>query len=254
MLGGLSNVVKRIAILSLTSLTVLAVLSVFLIRRESRTLSQTAAELKRFVLVPAGPKRMKESCSDLHTALATVSSEPRFNPKNSIRNRPPLSPDEIAVYQAVLSDAMQRGWKRLNISVITAPLSIEDFRDCECFEDINLDNLPTAFRTSHSLAGIVLPTKGMRLVDPDRQSSLIHDNDPSRTIREGTLIKDAVNRAFQTGLFSMSEIAFDKEHRYAVVSYNFWCGLLCGNGATLIFERVGNGWKKSDRDCGGWIS
>ncbi len=38
-----------------------------------------------------------------------------------------------------------------------------------------------------------------------------------------------------------------------VVSYRFWCGSLCGNGATWVFEKVGKQWKKTD-SCGDWIS
>lgn len=31
----------------------------------------------------------------------------------------------------------------------------------------------------------------------------------------------------------MPEIAFDKAHRFAVVTYAFWCGSLWGHGRTL---------------------
>jgi hypothetical protein len=30
--------------------------------------------------------------------------------------------------------------------------------------------------------------------------------------------------------------AFDKEHRFGVVS--LWCGSLCRNGSTVVFEKV----------------
>jgi hypothetical protein len=52
----------------------------------------------------------------------------------------------------------------------------------------------------------------------------------------------------------MSEIAFDKDHRFGVVSYSFWCGSLCGNGSTLVFEKVDGVWKNANRPCGGWVS
>jgi hypothetical protein len=36
---------------------------------------------------------------------------------------------------------------------------------------------------------------------------------------------------------SLKEIAFDKDRHYAVVSYSFWCGSLCGHGKTMVFEK-----------------
>jgi hypothetical protein len=94
----------------------------------------------------------------------------------------------------------------------------------------------------------------MQLVDAKRHAKIVHKNDPDRTMRNGKSVESAVESAFSTGLFSLSEIAFDNGHRHAAVSYRFWCGSLCGQGATLVFEKVGDEWKKTDRNCGGWIS
>jgi hypothetical protein len=233
---------------------ILAVFGAFSTERHFREASLTNTELTRFLLPSAAPKRLKEGCPELRSAVAGASSDSRFTSGHLIRSALALSPDEIGVYRAVLSNAVQRGWKRLNISVTTNPLSANDFRDCECFQDITLENLPAAFHSSHLLTDAVLPTDHMRLVNGKRQSSLVRFNDPIATIREGKPVNEAVDTSFSTGLFSMSEVAFDKEHRYAVVSYRFWCGLLCGNGATLIFEKVGNEWTSTSRDCGSWMS
>jgi hypothetical protein len=94
----------------------------------------------------------------------------------------------------------------------------------------------------------------MRLVDPQKQTKTVRSNDPSKTIHKGKPVEDAVENAFSTALFSMSEIAFDREHRFAVVSYRFWCGSLCGNGSTLVFKKVKGEWRNANRHCGGWIS
>jgi hypothetical protein len=79
-------------------------------------------------------------------------------------------------------------------------------------------------------------------------------NDPIHSIHEGKSIETAVRRAFSTGIFSVSEIAFDKEHRRALLGYRFACGSLCGSGGALLFEKVAGVWKKSDSNCGGWVS
>ena len=96
--------------------------------------------------------------------------------------------------------------------------------------------------------------KNIRLVDADKQAVIVRSNDPNNPIREGKSVETAVNVAFSTGLFSMSEIAFDKEQRRALVSYSFGCGSLCGSGGVWLFEKVDGVWKKSERVCGGWIS
>ena len=91
----------------------------------------------------------------------------------------------------------------------------------------------------------------MTLVDPKKYA---RSNDPSNTIPKGKCVEDAVKDAFASGLFSMSEIAFDKGHHYGVVSYAFWCGVMCGNGSTIVFEKVNGEWKNANRGCGGWVS
>jgi hypothetical protein len=83
---------------------------------------------------------------------------------------------------------------------------------------------------------------------------IVANNDPSIAIREGISVNEAVEKGFANGLFSLSEIAFDKDRRHAVVSYGFHCGLLCGNGALWVFEKVDGKWRKTDLTCGGWIS
>jgi hypothetical protein len=115
-------------------------------------------------------------------------------------------------------------------------------------------SLLNASHSFHTLTPNILPGENVRLVDPNKQSKTVYHNDPSNTIGKGKSVEDAVRDAFATGLFSMSEIAFDKESHYALVSFSFRCGSLCGSGATLVFEKVGAEWKKTDRNCGGWIS
>jgi hypothetical protein len=121
--------------------------------------------------------------------------------------------------------------------------------DCDCTEGIYAENVSVAARSFHDLTPEVLASKGMKLVDAHTQSATVRANDPSRTMAKGTAVKDAVNNAFASGLFSLSEIAFDRDHHRAWVGYSFWCGSWCGRGSTLVFEKVGGEWKKADRRC-----
>jgi len=87
-------------------------------------------------------------------------------------------------------------------------------------------------------------------------------NDPQKLIKKAIddhekvtdkELDKSTKKAFETGLFTLSEIVFDKQHKHAVVAYSFVCGGLCGNGNTLLLEKVGKKWKIS-KSCGGWVS
>jgi hypothetical protein len=174
-----------------------------------------------------------------------------------VKSVTPLSADEIAVYKAVLRRYSKDKDSTLNVSAKTYPLDASapttGFDKPECLNGVQLDNLSTVSHSYHELPPEVLPSKAMRIVDPKTHARIVHSNDPSNTIRKGEPVKDAVKAAFATDLFSMSEIAFDKEHHFAAVRYSFWCGSLCGHGSTLIFEKVDGEWRNA-RNCGGWVS
>ena len=99
------------------------------------------------------------------------------------------------------------------------------------------------------------------LVDPDDQEKKVAENDPQKLMHkaiDGEAVTDkqldeSLKKAFASGLFTLTEIIFDKEHRHAMVAYSFFCGGLCGHGNTVILEKTGHGWKLS-KWCGGWIS
>jgi hypothetical protein len=175
-----------------------------------------------------------------------------------VKSEEPLTADEVEIYRAVLQQNVPPRTDSLNVSVRTYPLDpgspMSGLSNSDCLRGIELQNLDKASRSFHELTSNVLSGKKMKLVDPARQSKSVRDNDPGNTIRKGKPVKDAVEKAFSGALFSLSEIAFDKNHRHAAVSYSLWCGSLCGHGNTLIFEKIGNEWKKTDRSCGGWIS
>ena len=175
-----------------------------------------------------------------------------------VKTTTPLTEDEIAIYRAVLQPNAPQGSEHLNVSVRTYPLDptspMSGLSNAEGWQSIRLQNLATVAHSFHDLTPNVLSGSNMKLVDPAKQAKIVNNNDPSKTIRKGRSVQSSVRTAFSTALFSLSEIAFDKERRHAVISYSLWCGSLCGHGHTLIFEKVGNQWKKIDRSCGGWIS
>ncbi|MGD0791531.1 MAG: hypothetical protein ABR920_07145 [Terriglobales bacterium] len=169
-----------------------------------------------------------------------------------------MSEDEVAIYRAVIQSWVSDDPTSLNVSARTFPLDESSpssgVSECECLKGIQVESLLSAFHSFHYLTPDALPRRNMRLVDADKQAIIVARNDPGNIIGKGKPLEGAVRNAFATGLFSMSEIAFDREHRHALVSYSFSCGSLCGNGATFVFEKVGGEWKRTDRMCGGWVS
>jgi len=176
----------------------------------------------------------------------------------AVKSDVPLGADEVAIYKTVLQQYVaSKGEDRLNVSARTYPFDPNSHRSsvtADCLRGIELQNLASVAHTFHVLTPEVLTVKKTRLVDPNKQAQIVRENDPDKTMRKGKSVSEAVNEAYSTALFSLSEIAFDKEKRHAIVSYSYWCGALCGHGSTLVFEKVGNTWKKMDRRCGGWIS
>jgi hypothetical protein len=93
----------------------------------------------------------------------------------------------------------------------------------------------------------------LRLVDPELQERDVHQNDPDKSISDGRTVDEAVSNGFGHGLFTLGEIQFDRSHMHALVSFRFHCGMLCGNGSTMLMEKKDGVWI-SKTQCSGWIS
>jgi hypothetical protein len=179
-------------------------------------------------------------------------------PKPSVSDAP-LTGEQTAVYRAVLGVYLKGSDRVLNLANVTEPL---EGADTACVRGIDTSVAKgSAFIVHRFALSFVADTKIM-LVDPDSQEVRIKENDPqnliSKAIDDHQKITDeqldtSIKSAFDTGLFTLSEIAFDRDHRRAVVSYSFVCGGLCGNGNTLVLKKVGHIWKVTKR-CGGWVS
>jgi hypothetical protein len=200
----------------------------------------TAEELTRRIGDAPPPQPVVPGCPEVKEALALSSSSSGSGGEKIAKNVTPLAADEIAIYRAVIKQWLSDGRESLNVSATTYPLDARSHRSgmgCDCLRGIYLET-SRAFDSFHELPTDVLPGKKMTLVDPEKRAAIVRADDGD----------------YASGLFSLSEIAFDRDHRYAVVSYSFWCGDLCGQGATLVFEKIGGSWRTTNRFCGGWIS
>jgi hypothetical protein len=201
------------------------------------------------------PPTLPKDCSAFQQALASASS-PAPSPQ-SIENKSPLNADETEIYTTVVQEWVADPAASLNVANRTLPLDATAdsaaLINCACESEIAPETLLKASLSFHRLTPGVLP-KQVRLVDPEKQGARVHASDPHTGVGQGKSVEEAVTNAFANGLFSVSEIAFDKEHRHALLRFSFVCGSLCGSGNTVLFERVRGRWKRTDRACGGWVS
>lgn len=200
----------------------------------------------------AAPERLTEGCAEIQELAGTFDPTPDAHGKMSIKLSP-LGADGESIYQTVINDWQSHtSGGALNVSNTTFSLTAESL-NCDCLKEIHLTDA-SPFRSRHTLTSAVLKGTNARLVNPGKGARSVEASDPDVGIAKGKTVTRAVKAAFENGLFSLSEIAFDKEHRYAVVAYSFWCGSLCGSGSALVFEKIGSGWRRTDRRCGGWVS
>ena len=208
--------------------------------------------------VGMGGDEMRQRCmiAGLLVALSAVAQE---NAPRPTMTDAALTTDQIAVYRVVLRDYLRGSDGALNLANITEPI---DESDASCFKGMDATVMKESVSVVHRIDPSVVADTKIVLVNPDRQQKTIKENDPDNLIRKavehGQKVTDeqldqAVEGALRSGLFQLSEIVFDKEHRHAVVGYRSVCGKLCGNGNTVILTKVGQDWKVAKR-CGGWVS
>ena len=132
----------------------------------------------------------------------------------------------------------------LNLANITDPL---DRADTACVRGLDAGVAKGSASIVHRIAPSIVADTKIVLVDSDRQQAAIKENDPQNLMRKAIddhqkitdeQLDHSIKSAFDTGLFTLSEIAFDREHRRAAVNYSFVCGGLCGNETLWCLKRA----------------
>src|SRR5579871_2491666 len=145
-----------------------------------------------------------------------------------------LTTEQIAVYRAFLQRYLEEPDRTLNIANVTDVLDFSQFEMKQgkgCLRGIFLENFQQAHTVVHRVGPEVSISSKIAIVDPQKQAIQIKGNDPGTALLKGEKDVDtAVNRAFASGLFTFSEVAFNKSHTWAVMTYSFHCGMLCGHG------------------------
>jgi hypothetical protein len=180
-------------------------------------------------------------------------------------SKEPLTDEHIAVYRVVLEPYIRGSMpdRRLHLSDKTETLDSASFEfDAECAKGLHFINAKDAAKIIHQIENAVIFSPKIVIVNPDAQSAKITENDPHKLVTNAgnipndefeNKLNDSVEQAFRTGLFTLSEILFDKDHRHAMVSFSFYCGTLCGHGGTFLLKKSGKRWLIK-KQCAGWIS
>lgn len=180
--------------------------------------------------------------------------------RRAILSKDPLTPEEIAIYRTFLEQYDNGGEKPLHLANRTEALVDPDPGEHEehgsdaCLKGVEIAWDKQATGVEHIMdPSLALPGRVV-LVDPDQQEVAIKANDPSKTMQEGKTSEEAVNKAFSTGLLTLTEIAFDKKHSVAVMGFSFGCGRTCGHGAVLVFKKKHGRWRIQKKPCMEWVS
>ncbi len=178
--------------------------------------------------------------------------------REPVLSKTPLTTEQVAVYQAFLRVYAKGGDTVLYVADTTDWLDLSELKqDADCSRSLGhleFDEPKQGAPTVHRLDPSLAVAGRITLVDSAYQSEKVRENDPGKTMREGKPVDRAVSDAVASGLLTLSEIVFDKEHNKAVMSFGFFCGKLCGNGAVVMLKRVGRNWKVTKRSCGEWVS
>jgi len=173
-------------------------------------------------------------------------------------SKTPLSADQIAVYRTFLASYDNGSDGILNLGDRTTQLDFtsprNDVSGSKCLEGVTLEHPQDAITVIHRFEPNSFDGNRVRLVDAEKQHRLIREHDPSFAMGQGRSAEDAVGAAFASGLLQFSEVIFDAKHEYAVMSFSFVCGGLCGHGGVVVFQKVDGVWKQLNRPCSQWIS
>ena len=173
-------------------------------------------------------------------SIAVFASTPGYGAEPTL-SKAPLSADEVQIYQTFLEFyARESSTTLVNLARLTEPLDLSRYiPGTHCLKGIELENLNAALSTVHTLGPSLERTspKVIRLVDPAEQNVIISGHFSDR----------------EAGLLTISEIGFDKRHKYAVFRYFFGCGPVCGRGGMVVLHKDGSKWHLTKRNCGRWF-
>ncbi len=162
-----------------------------------------------------------------------------------------LSKDALEIYGDFLDGYVGKNQGKVNL-IETTPVfhARASERDSPCLKHFTPEVLDDKARSTHAFDASLVDGRSVVLIDP----AVTTIADPADAVKKGVPMDDAVKQAFAAGQLQLSEIVFDKSHKFAIFSYSFHCGRLCGSGGTVLLVKDGKKWVRSEEGCGTWIS
>jgi hypothetical protein len=146
---------------------------------------------------------------------------------------PHLSDDEIAIYRTYLETVA----KKATVHLGNRTAAITGSLDQPCLTNFGITIPEAANHAGSGFDSALIKGLKVQLVDADAQKGIV------------AATKDA-KEASSTALYTLSPVAFDKDHQHAAMQYAIFCGDRCSNRALLIFEKVKGQWRWTGRFCG----
>jgi hypothetical protein len=160
-------------------------------------------------------------------ALLPAAAAQLSKPKPTV-SAAPLTAEQVATYRTVLEGYAKDSKNPLILADKSEPLEQSGpFSDGACMQEFHIEVSKGLVPVIYPLDTIVSSKLNLVLVDPKKQRKQIRKNDPDNLMKKSiddhqkitdNNVANAVEQAFHTGLFTLSEIAFDKEHRYALAT------------------------------------
>jgi hypothetical protein len=162
-----------------------------------------------------------------------------------------LSKDALEIYGNFLDGYIGKNQGKVNLVETTSVFHVSaSERDTPCLKHFSPAGLDEKLQVTHMLDAALTSGRSVVLIDPATTKIA----DPEDAIHKGASVDDAVKAGFAAGQLRLSEILFDKDHNFAIFSYSFHCGRLCGSGGTILLEKKDHKWVRSEEGCGTWIS
>ncbi|HXZ10962.1 MAG TPA: hypothetical protein VEG64_01095 [Candidatus Sulfotelmatobacter sp.] len=181
------------------------------------------------------------------TVLGGIYFAPACAPQSKpVLSAPPVSDEQLSVYRGFLDRLASLDFR--NLAKTTIPLDFKGFPEGRpCLVGIDLGDPSEALRASHTFGPEITQGRQLKILDSEEQKTLLRQRDSRSVADAQDSFQDSPNRGPESNILVLSEIAFDKSHRFAVMKYLLLCGEHCAYGATLVMEKVGSGWTTSQR-------
>jgi hypothetical protein len=139
----------------------------------------------------------------------------RSRPGASYTDKAPLNSEQLQVYGDLIESLAKTNLKF--ISNRTFPLELSSVgKDAVCMQGLQIEGPGKSRRLIQSLSPDLLRGRSIHLVSEQEESAILKQRDADPAAPGSGMTKDP-------GVLALSEVAFDKSHRFAVLKYVFLC-------------------------------